>query len=115
MRNLESSTRSSRYVIVNPPLLKFVQQWGLLGGLGTSFASLVYSNFQTLVAEHRRPPLRWAFFQPSGERLNALADWLVKGLLYVPIEKVYDFEQVPSAFEKMAAGGNNGKIVVKLE
>ncbi|KAM7534374.1 hypothetical protein Aperf_G00000116161 [Anoplocephala perfoliata] len=115
LRNLESSTNSSRYVIVNPPLLKYIQQWGLLGGMGTSLASLVYSNFQALVSEYGNSPLRWAFFKPSGERLEALADWLVKGRMYVPVEKVFDFEQVPAAFEKMAAGGNNGKIVVKLE
>ncbi|VDL60365.1 unnamed protein product [Hymenolepis diminuta] len=114
LRNLESSNCHSRYVSVNPPLLQFIDQWGFLSGVGASLASLVYSNFQTLVSEHGTTPLRWAFFEPSGERLERLADWLVKGLLHVPIERVYDFEQVPAAFEKMAAGGNNGKVVIKL-
>ncbi|VDO01139.1 unnamed protein product, partial [Rodentolepis nana] len=115
LRNLESSNCSSRYVIVNPPLLKFIDQWGLWCGTATSIASLIYSNFQALISEHGSTPLRWTFFQPSGERLERLADWLVKGLLHVPVEKVYDFEDVLAAFEKMAAGGNNGKIVVRLE
>nr|CDS29844.2 reticulon 4 interacting protein 1 [Hymenolepis microstoma] len=104
LRNLESSNCSSRYVIVNPPLLQFIDQWGLWCGIGTSLASLIYSNFQALISEHGSAPLRWTFFQPSGERLEKLADWLVKGLLHVPVEKVYDFENVPAAFEKMAAG-----------
>nr|CDS23403.1 reticulon 4 interacting protein 1 [Echinococcus granulosus] len=115
LRNLESSSSASRYVSVNPPVFQFIDQLGLSIGIGTSLASLAYANLHTLLAEHGSAPLRWAFFEPSGSRLKALADWLVQGQLHVPIEKLYTFDQVPAAFQKLSGGGNNGKIVIGLE
>lgn len=114
LRNLESSS-SSRYVSVNPPIFQFIDELGLSIGIGTSLVSWAYANLHTLLSEHGGAPIRWAFFEPSGSRLEALANWLVQGQLHVPIEKVYSFDQVPEAFQKLSGGGNNGKIVIRLE
>ncbi len=113
LRNLASSP-VARYVTVNPPLLEFIDRWGFARGIGTSVASLLYSNFHTLVSEHAASPLRWAFFQPSGKRLQHLGEWVAQDRIYVPIEKVFPFNEAPQAFQKMNAGGNNGKIVLKF-
>ncbi|VDK36109.1 unnamed protein product [Taenia asiatica] len=115
LRSLESSSSTSRYVSVNPPIFQFIDELGLSVGIGASLVSLAYANLCTLLCEHGSAPLRWAFFEPSRNRLEALANWLVQGQLHVPIEKVYSFEQVPEAFQKLSGGGNNGKIVIKFE
>ncbi|VDM31494.1 unnamed protein product [Hydatigera taeniaeformis] len=115
IRNLESSSSASRYVSVNPPVLQFIDELGLFIGIGASLTSLAYANLYTLLSEHKNAPIRWAFFAPSRKRLEALANWLVQGQLHVPVEKVYSFDQVPAAFQKLSGGGNNGKLVIRLE
>ena len=114
LANLDSKSSKSRYVTLNPPILKIIDESGLLAGACTSIMSSIYSNLHYLLSDHHCSPVRWAFFKPSGRRLEFLADWLVQGRIHVPMEKVYPFDQVPQALLKLASGGNNGKIVVEV-
>nr|VZI28590.1 unnamed protein product [Spirometra erinaceieuropaei] len=106
-----SSHSRARYVFINPPLFRYMDELGPLLGIGTSALSLLVPNLRNL-SRANCGQIRWAFFEPSGSRLQRLANWAAEGRLHIPIDSVFPFSEVPAAFTKMQAGGNNGKIAI---
>ncbi|VDL86006.1 unnamed protein product [Schistocephalus solidus] len=110
LRYLSSHSRA-RYVSVNPPLFRYMAELGPLLGIGASALSLLMPNLRN-ISRANCGQIRWAFFEPSGSRLQLMANWAAEGRLHVPIDSIFPFSEVPVAFKKMQAGGNNGKIAI---
>jgi NADPH:quinone reductase-like Zn-dependent oxidoreductase len=59
---------------------------------------------------------KWRFVvcAPNKEHLNQVASWIQNGKIKVPYDSVWDFEDVPKAFEKMRTKRARGKIVIHM-
>ncbi|XP_037083533.1 reticulon-4-interacting protein 1 homolog, mitochondrial-like [Pollicipes pollicipes] len=101
----------SKYVTLSPPLLRNVDEGGLLAGSLRNAAQLVQSN----IASHSRgSSFRWAFFMPNGCALRQIRDLVDDGKIRPVVQHEVPFEAVPSAFSQVAAGHNRGKTVIRV-
>jgi len=56
-----------------------------------------------------------AFFtQNSRDGLERIAAWILDGKLKVPVEQVFEYEDVPKAIELLKGGKSKGKIIVHV-
>ncbi|MTI20957.1 NADP-dependent oxidoreductase [Fulvivirga sp. RKSG066] len=57
---------------------------------------------------------QFVFVEPNSRELNHIRELVEAGTIKVPIQKVYDLDQVNEAFEQIETGHTTGKIVVTL-
>lgn len=50
----------------------------------------------------------------SREDLERIARWIVDGKVKVPVEQVFEYEDVPRAIELLRKGGGKGKVIVHV-
>lgn len=106
------SWSGAKYITLVSPLMSNMDKLGLVGGLMKSAADFncnVIKGF-TKGGVH----YRWAFFIPNGSALVKVAAMVDQGQIYPIIDKVFKFEEVPKAFDKVAKGNNRGKTVINV-
>ncbi|KAL3317150.1 hypothetical protein Ciccas_004204, partial [Cichlidogyrus casuarinus] len=94
--------QGARYVTLNPPILKAVDEYGLLFGLARSF--LFNKDCSTSYALFG--------FGTKADDLRTMVQWMLNGQISLPLHKVYPFEKVPEAFDQLAQRAVRGKIVI---
>ncbi|XP_055932587.1 reticulon-4-interacting protein 1, mitochondrial-like isoform X2 [Argiope bruennichi] len=101
--------KNSKYVTVVSPLLKNADERGLV--LGT-FMSGLQASYDTAMSLKDGRSFRWAYFVPNGCTLKSIAKLVDNRQVNPVIEKVYKFEDIPQAYEKVAKGHARGKTVI---
>ena len=75
--------------------------------LGADFGRLQMDSLRT------RRQIRWTHFASNRKALQATADLMQFGFLQPTVEKVFNFDQLPQAFEAVLAGHSRGRIVLR--
>ncbi|GBN25008.1 Reticulon-4-interacting protein 1, mitochondrial [Araneus ventricosus] len=109
MIDLLKKWKNSKYITVVSPLLKNADDRGLV--LGT-FMSGLQATFDTAMSLKDGRSFRWAYFVPNGCALKSIAKLIDNKQVNPVIDKVYKFEEVPEAYEKVAKGHARGKTVI---
>ncbi|XP_041352082.1 reticulon-4-interacting protein 1, mitochondrial-like isoform X2 [Gigantopelta aegis] len=102
---------NATYVSIKPPLLLNTDKLGLVGGVLKTVGSLGCNALQGFCDGRN---IRWALFMPNGKALGKVAKLVEQGHINPVVEKVFTFEEVPSAFEKVANGHARGKTVIQI-
>ncbi|XP_049808692.1 reticulon-4-interacting protein 1 homolog, mitochondrial [Schistocerca nitens] len=104
----------SKYITLRSPLLKNVDEFGIVGGMLKNIAELVAPNVRTGLS-NPTSSVRWGFFIPSTDAITEIGTLVGTGKIIPLVEKVYPFEEVPAAFDRMKTGHLRGKIVVDMD
>lgn len=102
---------NSKYVTVSSPTLSYIDQYGL--GLGTLFTSMDAAR-DTIRGLQNGRSVRWAYFSPSQLALKKIKSLVDEGKIVPVVEKVFPFEEVPEAYNKVVAGHARGKTVIEV-
>ena len=74
------------------------------------------TSLATLLAHNPGPGCglarRWAFFRPDHRALEVLGHLVDTGLLKPAVSHVFNFDQIPEAYDKKA---DSGKIVIDIQ
>ncbi|XP_063238794.1 reticulon-4-interacting protein 1 homolog, mitochondrial [Bacillus rossius redtenbacheri] len=103
----------SKYVTLRSPLLRHVDAHGLAPGLARSAAELLLRNVQ-LATTSAGSTVRWGFFMPVPAALRELSRLVEEGKVMPLVEKVFKFEDLPAAYERVKQGHLRGKVVVAM-
>ncbi|GLB43433.1 putative zinc-binding dehydrogenase [Lyophyllum shimeji] len=60
-------------------------------------------------------PRKWRLIRPTLGHMGDVQALVAKGSLKLPIDSVYDFEDVLSAYDRVVTGRATGKVVVKID
>ncbi|GMR55779.1 hypothetical protein PMAYCL1PPCAC_25974, partial [Pristionchus mayeri] len=104
--------RNCVHVSIVSPMLNDTDRYGLPMGLATTACKYFARSFESSLQG------RWfsyAYFLPNRDCLQEVATLVEQGQIKPMVEKVYSFEQVPEAFEKVAQKHGRGKSIVKME
>ncbi|XP_043277624.1 reticulon-4-interacting protein 1, mitochondrial [Venturia canescens] len=100
------------YITLNSPLLKNVDQHGLIGGTVKNIGDLVKYN---IPSRENKSSVRWGFFTPSRAGINMIQELVESGQILPVIHKTYSFEDLPKAYERVAEGHLRGKHVIDMK
>lgn len=124
------------YITLNSPLLKNVDQHGLIGGSVKNLGDLIKHN---IPSKENKSTVKWGFFTPSKKGINMIQELVESGqvggrnfagqiiitkrrflrsfdLQILPvIHKTYSFEDLPKAYERVAEGHLRGKHVIDMK
>ncbi|XP_015603922.1 reticulon-4-interacting protein 1, mitochondrial isoform X2 [Cephus cinctus] len=100
------------YITLNSPLLKNLDEHGLIGGMIRNISDFCKHN---LPKAENKSTLKWAFFTPSSEGLNMIQEFVENGKLVPVVKKVYPFQELPKAYERVSLGHLRGKIVIDMK
>ncbi|KAK6187501.1 hypothetical protein SNE40_005510 [Patella caerulea] len=106
------SWQNAKYVSIAPPFLKNFDNYGILPGLVKNIGDLGCS---ALKGAKDGKIIRWAVFAPSKQGLKTTTDLLNSRQIHPVVEKVFEFEDLPSAYEKIESGHSRGKTVIKMK
>ncbi|XP_074661586.1 NAD(P)H oxidoreductase RTN4IP1, mitochondrial-like [Tubulanus polymorphus] len=101
---------NAKYVSIVTPLLKESGKRGVPLGIACSAGSL---TSHVLQGAKEGKSVRWSFFQADGKALGKVSSLVDKGKIFPVVESVFDFKDVPSAFNKLEAGHARGKTVIR--
>ncbi|XP_003707613.1 NAD(P)H oxidoreductase RTN4IP1, mitochondrial [Megachile rotundata] len=101
----------STYITLNSPLLKNIDQRGLIVGTMKNIGELVKYNIPII---ENKGTVKWGFFMPSATGLKVLEEFVKNGKIIPVVKKVYRFHELPLAYERVARGHLRGKLVVDM-
>lgn len=101
---------SSFYVTASSPVLRHLDRDGWI--LGSACIALDLAGLHVKAAQSGRH-VRWAFYHPNRCGLNELARLVDEDIVQAPLDRMFDFDQVPQAYEAMASGHSRGRIVIR--
>jgi len=111
-QNVPETWKYNKYITLNSPLLVNTDKYGLVGGLAASMGNLFNANIRKCTDGKS---VRWGFFVPSNDGLKFI-DRLIKNKQIIPtVHKVFKFNELPKAYEALAAGHLRGKIVIDMQ
>lgn len=100
------------YITLNSPLLKNVDEFGLIAGSVKNVGELISYNVPIL---ENKTAVKWGFFVPSQTGINAIQKFVERGKIVPVVEKVYPFAELPQAYERVAKGHLRGKVVIEMK
>lgn len=101
----------SIYVTLSPPILSNTDKHGIvLGGAQTAIEAIC----DTVVGLSNFNSARWAVFLPNKWALNYISSLYADETITPQISSIFNFTQIPEAYEKLQSGKVRGKIVVDL-
>lgn len=106
-----SKTADSRYITLKHPFLQNFDDLGIVGG---GIKSLAVAASDTIMGLQKGISHRWAVYLPMGKALDRISELVDDDQIIPVIDKVFPFEDVPAAFEKVEKGHARGKTVVQL-
>ncbi|KAK7869782.1 hypothetical protein R5R35_008315 [Gryllus longicercus] len=104
----------SKYITLKSPLLHNVDQYGFVGGMIKNLVDIIVPNIKTNTIS-TGSTVRWGFFIPLAEALHEISHLAEDGRLTPCVEKIYGFNDVPAAFERVMCGHLRGKIVIDVQ
>ncbi|XP_067674421.1 reticulon-4-interacting protein 1 homolog, mitochondrial-like [Haliotis asinina] len=109
--DLLTKYRNAKYVSIVTPLLRNADSYGLVKGSVKTAVDLL-KDVAGGIKDLRS--YRWAVFVPNGRALKKVAEMVDNSDIKPVVEKVFQFEEVPNAFDKLADGHSRGKTVIKV-
>lgn len=103
--------KKSMYITLKHPFMKNFDNYGLPGGAMKTVAD---AAFDTIKGLQKGINLRWAVYVPNGKGLGKIAKMVDKDLIKPVIDKVFQFDEVKAAFEKVEQGHGRGKTVIEI-
>ncbi|GMT30406.1 hypothetical protein PFISCL1PPCAC_21703, partial [Pristionchus fissidentatus] len=103
--------RNCVHVSIVSPMLNDTDRYGLPMGLMSTAAKYVARSWESSLQG------RWfsyAYFLPNLECLQEVATLVEQGQIKPIVEKVYSFEALPEAFEKVGQKHGRGKTIIKM-
>ncbi|XP_019647767.1 PREDICTED: reticulon-4-interacting protein 1 homolog, mitochondrial-like [Branchiostoma belcheri] len=101
----------AKYVTLRTPLLKNADSLGFTDGLLKSGMSLAGNAVKGLASGIH---YRWGFFTPDGMALDKIAALVDQGKIRPVIDRVFTFDQLPAAYDKVEQGHARGKTVISV-
>lgn len=103
--------RNAKYVTIKHPFLKNFDNYGVPGG---AIKSVADAAFDTIKGLQKGISHRWAVYVPNGKALGMIAQMVDNDLIVPVIDKVFQFDEVQAAFEKVEQGHGRGKTVIQI-
>ncbi|XP_020293895.1 reticulon-4-interacting protein 1, mitochondrial [Pseudomyrmex gracilis] len=100
------------YIALNPPLLKNIDQHGLIVGMAKNIGDLLKFNIPTL---ENKSCVKWGFFVPSRTGMNVIQKLVEDGKIVPVVQQVYSFQDLPLAYKRMKEGHLRGKLVIDIK
>ncbi|CAK9827719.1 Reticulon-4-interacting protein 1, mitochondrial [Anthophora retusa] len=100
------------YITLNSPLLKNIDRHGLIAGTVKNIGELVKYNIPIV---ENKSIVKWGFFTPSQTGIKALQECVESGEIIPVVKKVYQFQDLPLAYERAAQGHLRGKLVIDMK
>ncbi|KOC64323.1 Reticulon-4-interacting protein 1, mitochondrial [Habropoda laboriosa] len=100
------------YITLNSPLLKNVDQHGLIAGMVKNIGELVKYNIPIV---ENKSTVKWGFFAPSQTGIKALQEFVESREVVPVVKKVYKFQDLPLAYDRVAQGHLRGKLVIDMK
>ncbi|WKX91779.1 hypothetical protein Q1695_010089 [Nippostrongylus brasiliensis] len=108
--NIMSVWKNSVHVSVVSPLMRDTDRYGILPGLATSATKYLCRSLQSA---QRGRWFSYAYFMPNHACMAQLTKFAEEGKIVPMVEKVFSFEELPAAYEKVSALHGRGKTVLK--
>lgn len=105
------SDSNSYYITTRSPLMRNADTSGLFIGL---FNSLKSASELTMNAFQMNTNARWAYYEANQLALEQIRKLCENGQIKPVIQKCFDLEQLPLAYETVYNSHLRGKIVIKL-
>lgn len=99
------------YVTLSPPLLRNIDDMGMVNGLFKSAKDLLCKNAAAL-SEGRT--YRWCFFMPNPNALKQITEMLASHKIRPVIDKVFPFGETPEAYHYVINGHARGKTIISM-
>ncbi|KZC06101.1 Reticulon-4-interacting protein 1, mitochondrial [Dufourea novaeangliae] len=99
------------YITLNSPLLKNIDRHGLIAGTVKNIGELMKYNIPSV---ENKSFVKWGFFTPSQVGIKALQEFIESGKIIPVVKKVYQFQELPLAYDRMAQGHLRGKLVIDM-
>ncbi|XP_046365433.2 reticulon-4-interacting protein 1 homolog, mitochondrial-like [Haliotis rufescens] len=109
--DLLTKYKNAKYISLVTPFLRNADAYGLVKG-SVKTAVDIFKDVTGGFKDGRS--YRWAVFVPNGRALRKVAEMVDNSDIKPVVEKVFEFEEVPKAFEKIATGHSRGKTVIKV-
>ncbi|XP_039207037.1 reticulon-4-interacting protein 1, mitochondrial isoform X1 [Crotalus tigris] len=109
--NLLRKWSGARYVTLVTPFLVNMDRLGVADGMlrtGITIGAKVLKHLYNGIH------YRWSFFTSSGPYLDEIAILVNAGKIHPVIDQVFEFSDVPMAFQKMERGHARGKTVINV-
>ncbi|XP_070589387.1 reticulon-4-interacting protein 1, mitochondrial [Erythrolamprus reginae] len=109
--NLLRKWSGAKYVSLVTPFLVNMDRLGVADGMLRSGITI-----GTKVLKHLYNGIhyRWSFFASNGPHLDEIATLVNAGKIHPVIDQVFEFSDVPMAFQKMERGHARGKTVINV-
>ncbi|CAL7944110.1 unnamed protein product [Xylocopa violacea] len=99
------------YITLNSPLLKNTDQHGLIAGTIKNIGELIKYNIPIVEA---KSTVRWGFFIPSKLGIKTLQEFIESGKMVPVVEKIYQFQDLPAAYDRVTQGHLRGKLIIDM-
>ncbi|XP_001600089.1 reticulon-4-interacting protein 1 homolog, mitochondrial [Nasonia vitripennis] len=99
------------YITLNSPLLKNVDEHGLIFGAVKNLGDLLKHN---IPVNEKKSLVKWGFFAPSPSGITHIQELVEHKKIIPVVQEVFPFEELPKAYERVRDGHLRGKIVVDM-
>lgn len=103
----------SKYITLRSPMLRNVDEYGVVLGMMKNTVDLIVTNVKTGVTS-QCSTVRWGFFLPSSDAIKEITALVEQGKMSPVIEKIFPFSELPKSYERMKSGHLRGKIVINI-
>ncbi|KAI4483680.1 hypothetical protein M0804_007940 [Polistes exclamans] len=100
------------YITLNSPLLKNIDQLGLVAGAFKNLGDIFKYNIPT---SNNKGSIKWGFFVPSETGMNMLHNFVECGQIVPVVKQIYPFQDLPTAYERVTEGHLRGKLVIDMK
>ncbi|OAD57257.1 Reticulon-4-interacting protein 1, mitochondrial [Eufriesea mexicana] len=100
------------YITLNSPLLRNTDQHGLIVGTVKNVGELVKHNMSII---ENKSTVKWGFFTPSKTGIKTLKEFVESGKVVPVVKKVYQFQDLPLAYDRVTQGHLRGKLVIDMK
>ena len=104
--------KGSRYITLNSPLLRNYDANGYIRGTAKTLTDLSCNSIKGF---KEGTQIRWAYFIPSSAALDQIKGLAEDGKIRAVVEQVFDFHDVPLAYQKVISGHARGKTLIKID
>ncbi|XP_045595452.2 reticulon-4-interacting protein 1 homolog, mitochondrial [Procambarus clarkii] len=103
--------KGASYVTLTSPLLRNIDDLGMMVGLVKSTKDLLWRNVTSL-SEGRT--YKWSFYTPNPCALKQITEMLASQKIRPVVDKVFPFTETPEAYSYVINGHARGKTVISM-